>query len=918
MHHFNHLRTRHRAAASAARLLLSGAFALLLAGCDVMLLLPQDEMKPTAARFAADGSSCAVEVHYPASVTGTPAASASYYRLADGTAPLSVSPVIGVHAVRLSFAAGVSVGDTVLVGDATGELTPLAVEASRTDATAPTLLSASFEPEVDDATVVLTYSEAVDPVAASDVSAYAHVTTLVQPTRALVTDCGREVRLSFDALPADTTLRLRGPRDLSGNTGEESPAVKVASLVDSTPAEVAAITYAGGAAEASIEVAFDKPVDRATAERVANFVLNPGGIIPTRATLTRGGRVVVLTFARLDPPHTLTVANVVDLARNPIVQPNHVETVGEADTTPPTIVSAVVVGRQSGITIRATFSEALAASSATTLTRFQLTGIDEATPLSASIATLQSGGAAVDLVFAYLPGGAELLVTGVTDLGGNAIEAGARVSVDDGENVAPKIISAQFVADQAVPTIDVAFDKTLDPDTAQDPSLYMFSTGEPAKLAELLADGRTVRLVAGGVSRAARLSVNGVRDAAGNLMLPTTSGAILAAVEGKAPEVVSVDMLPDAQRPTIDVAFDEAVDKTAAETLSYYASTIGTAQPVRAELLADGRTVRLTYGPLDKSAQLTVRNVLDLAGKATITGTHPIAKDDSNAPSIVSAQFVANQAAPTVDLVFSEALDKALAETAGLFLIGENHQAATAAELLADGHTVRLTMPPMSADDELSVRGIADLSANVMPTTDPLTITAAEDAAAPFIVSAAFPSNSTTPRVTVVFSEAVDRTAAETAANYRATVGDLSPTAAALSTDSRTVTLTFAKLARTDRLEIMNIADFGDRAIVETGAAIAPAVEQTAPTITSATVTSFTKVTIVFSEVVDRTTAENKHNYTVSGGLRTTSALVQDDGRTVVVTVTDGMVSSGDEITITAVTDLNGNVMAEVEDRTLD
>jgi hypothetical protein len=905
-------------ARSGQSLIAFAATAIWLMGCDAVLLFPQDDVKPVAARFAADGSSCTVEVFYPTHVVGTPAALVGHYRLSDGTAPLSAAPVIDVHAISLSFADSVAIDSMLLVGDAAAEPTPLMIEASRVDATPPTLVAAGFDADADATTVVLTYSEALDPDAASDVSAYAHVATLAQPTAADVAACGREVRLTFDALPADTTLRLRGPTDLSGNAGPEAQAVKVASLVDSTPATVASIAFADSAALASVEVTFDKPVDRTSAERIANYVLQPGNLRPTSATLTEGGRVVVLTFASLDPPHTLAVSNVLDLARNPIDAPEDDEVIADRDETPPTLLSAAVVGRQTGITIRATFSEALAAASATTLTRFELSGADESSPLTASAATLQPGGAAVDLVFAYLPGAGELSVSGVADLSGNVIAAGAMVAVDDSDDLAPRVISARFVADQAVPTVDVAFDKTLDPDTAAQAALFVFSTGQAAKAAELRDDGRTVRLIAGGLDRGTKLSVSGVRDAGGNLMLPAVNNAIAAAVDTRSPQVESVAFLPDAERPTIEVVFDEAIDKKIAETLSSYASSIGSAQPVMAELLDDGRTVLLTFGPLDKSTELTIRNVVDLAGKATITATHPIDKTDTAPPAIVSAAFVANQAAPTIDVVFSEALDKALAESAGLYLAGVDHRAATTAVLQSDGRTVRLTMPPMAVEDELSVRAVADLAANVMPAGEPLTIAAAEDAAAPFLVSAAFSSNSTTPKVTIVYSEAVDRPLAETLSSYRTTPGDLAPTAAVLGTDSRTVTLTFPKLARADRLAVMNVTDFGGVVISEAGAAISPAIEQTLPTVTSATVTSFTKVSVVFSEVVDKTTAETKGNFTVSGGLRTTSAIVQTDGRTVVVTITDGTVTAGDEITIANVTDLNGNVMASVSELTLD
>ena len=170
-------------------------------------------------------------------------------------------------------------------------------------------------------------------------------------------------------------------------------------------------------------------------------------------------------------------------------------------------------------------------------------------------------------------------------------------------------------------------------------------------------------------------------------------------------------------------------------------------------------------------------------------------------------------------------------------------------------------------------------------------------------------------QLTVVFNEAMDETTAETVGNYRINGTATNPATAALGNDGKTVTLTFNSLPldKANSLDVSlaaAVTDINAQAKTEVLAqAIAANAEANAPTVSSYTRITATRVDIVFNEAVDETTTEAAV-YTFSGTTTLTSAALQNDGVTVQLTVGTAD-PAGQTVTVPdTVTDINANETA--------
>jgi hypothetical protein len=89
-------------------------------------------------------------------------------------------------------------------------------------------------------------------------------------------------------------------------------------------------------------------------------------------------------------------------------------------------------------------------------------------------------------------------------------------------------------------------------------------------------------------------------------------------------------------------------------------------------------------------------------------------------------------------------------------------------------------------------------------------------------------------------------------------------------------------------------------------------VDNTPPTVTSVQTTSSNSISILFSEALDKASAESASNYLANNSISTPlSALLQQDGKTVVLSFTKSFANAvQNQLTISGVKDLAGNIMA--------
>ncbi|MFN8062866.1 MAG: Ig-like domain-containing protein [Vicinamibacterales bacterium] len=371
-------------------------------------------------------------------------------------------------------------------------------------------------------------------------------------------------------------------------------------------------------------------------------------------------------------------------------------------------------------------------------------------------------------------------------------------------------------------------------------------------------------------------------------------------VDTTPPTIASVTALSATQ---VQVVFSEPVEQASAASAANYLVS-GSVAVTAASLGADTRTVTLTVAALVTGTfTLTVSNVRDRAAPPNTIApnsqaTFSYTAADVTPPTISTASAVA---ATQVRVVFSEPVEQASATSVANYTVSGG-VTVSAASLGADTRTVTLTVSTLvTGVYTLTVSNVRDRA------TPPNTITAGAQATFSFTASDTTPPSlvsvtaTSATQVQVVFSEPVDLATSTAPASY--TVGGgITVTGASLGADTRTVTLTVTTLGTgTYTLTVNNVRDRAtppNTIAANTQATFSyAAVDLTPPTIVSGTATTATRISVVFSEPVEASSAASAGNYGLSGGAAVGAASLGADTRTVTLTVST--LASGVAYTLT-------------------
>ncbi|MBU7006725.1 cytochrome c3 family protein [Phosphitispora fastidiosa] len=277
---------------------------------------------------------------------------------------------------------------------------------------------------------------------------------------------------------------------------------------------------------------------------------------------------------------------------------------------------------------------------------------------------------------------------------------------------------------------------------------------------------------------------------------------------------------------------------------------------------------------------------------------------DTTPPAPVSAAAVTDSSA---DIVFNEKVDRITAENTSNYALTPE-LAVNTAVLQADGVTVRLQTAAQAKDAgySIAVNGIKDVSENIMSAEETVSFTGI-DTTLPVIVSAVS-VNSTA--VDVVFSEQLDRTAAENTVNY-AIAPELAVSEAALQPDGKTVRLTTQPQGWGTQytLTVNSVSDVSGNIIsgTEGNTVDFAAVDNLPPELMYVTVTNNSTLRLEFGEKVEALTAEDITNYAVTPDMEVNSAALQQDSKTVVLTTAAQTPDVIYTVKVSNIKDLAGN-----------
>jgi len=292
-------------------------------------------------------------------------------------------------------------------------------------------------------------------------------------------------------------------------------------------------------------------------------------------------------------------------------------------------------------------------------------------------------------------------------------------------------------------------------------------------------------------------SGHGLKDMQNNDLATSTYDTAIAVTvyDFNMPEVSAASAI-DAK--TIDVTFiDEkgiALDAASANTAANYTIALTsnpsqTIEVTKAVLQPDGKTVRLTLGTAHTfvaSYTVTVVNVKDsnnnmvdtAANSATYNSTTTL---DETKPvvSTVAANTVAGPNNDNIVVTFSEDVDQASATTLSNYTV----EFPVGSQLALNADNATITYAPNAATITLkginltngenvrvTVNNIVDKAGNALDKSTTAnyikTVAAAGDAVAPTISSVSGSTGATEDSITIIFSEALQPSSAQLAANY--------------------------------------------------------------------------------------------------------------------------------------------------------
>lgn len=177
----------------------------------------------------------------------------------------------------------------------------------------------------------------------------------------------------------------------------------------------------------------------------------------------------------------------------------------------------------------------------------------------------------------------------------------------------------------------------------------------------------------------------------------------------------------------IQIEFNEGLEETSAENAANYSISNGvTVESVNQHAFVKSRVVLSVTGLETGDYEITIENVKDVNDNVMATVTLPFTVEDNQAPTVNAVEAVS----PTsVEIDFSEPMDKASVETTSNYSVNQGVTVESATQDPLDESKVTLTVSEMTGDEyELTVFNVKDKNGNLINlTTVPFSVTAVDE-----------------------------------------------------------------------------------------------------------------------------------------------------------------------------------------------
>ncbi|HPN34607.1 MAG TPA: Ig-like domain-containing protein [bacterium] len=524
--------------------------------------------------------------------------------------------------------------------------------------------------------VLVTFSEQVDARYAEEPGNY-QISNNVRVYSANLTADGKSVQLETTPHVSGQlyVLQISHVRDVSGQGNPIALNSSYAYVYDVTEANAGpTIVEVKPMTATTLQVVFSKPVEKASSQAVANYVLNRGAAVKSAALDESGTRVLLQTTVH-EPNkiYLLTISNIFDATgqRN-LIQPNssYSYVYEAADAVGPVITLVKVIDGQN---LDVLFNERVTAASANQASNYSISGGVEvqSASLDASRSIVHLHTSAHQAQKLYV-----LRINAVKDeSAGNVIAVNSSYSYlyEPSDGLAPTIASVRV---KDIQHLEVVFSETVEPVTALDPDHYSLNHSAEIKSVKAGSAGHAVELETSVLQpgRIYVITVNQVMDGMGN-RIAANSAYTFTFGDWTLERTPAVTHVYSSTPTELWVVFDMKVDKTQAENPAHY--TIQGPVAVQSAKLDGSQTqvqLRTSSHVPGRIYSLIVNDIPrwdrpDLLIKANVPFFYTLQQDESAAPKLSKVEIEGEN---LIRVTFSQAVEKISAETRRNYTISEN------------------------------------------------------------------------------------------------------------------------------------------------------------------------------------------------------------------------------------------------------
>ncbi len=643
--------------------------------------------------------------------------------------------------------------------------------------------------------------------------------------------------------------RASNPNTIKSNTQKDYR------YVDQFPPEIIGLDVLS---ENELKITFSEPITRTTAENKANYTINEGITVLGAVLESDSLHVKLTTTSHEEKVYTLRVSQIRDCAKTPNVIAQNTQYQYEyIDRISPAITNVIAPAPNQ---VRIIFTEPVEKVSAETIANYSIMS-----DVSVIEATLSDDPKIVDLrTTAHEEGSYQLTVSKVKDMANspNLIEDNSIFQYQFVDRRAPELVDVKAISDTS---IDVYFSKPVEQASAEETANYQINKNIQVNSAHLSEDWMVVRLITTKHEEGAySLSVSNIRDRANNPnTIEENSNYNYLYVDRTPPMIQHAQTLADT---LVEVNYSEPVDPVSAQLVENYNILNGV--EIKSAVLDQShqRAMLKTSKHEEGLYTIEINNIKDQANNPNIitsTISAQYAYQDDVLPWIVA---VRTSGPDQIDVIFSEKIDEQSACAIENYHISGNI-VVSLAELDGNNKTVRLlTSTHQEGIYTLTVSNIKDRAQN------PNTIAANSqyqyeyfDMIAPTVTRVKAEEKSI---VKIYFSEPVDQSSAEHIGNYQINNGIIIESAT-LNHDNQTVNIrTSNHQSGNYIISVKNIVDKsrGKNQISPNSYFQYQYEDTEPPAILEIRMLDATHLDVVFSEKVEKNSAELPANYRIKVG----------------------------------------------------